>query len=46
MTARICATCNAPHNNTVERIVRCGTCYAKPAGNTKWAPITITGEKP
>ena len=27
-----CNTCNAPHKNTVERVIRCGTCKVQPVG--------------
>jgi hypothetical protein len=36
---KTCATCNASHKNTVERVLRCMGCVAKPAGNTNWRPM-------
>jgi hypothetical protein len=36
---RTCATCNASHQNTVERVLRCMGCVAKPNGNSNWRPI-------
>jgi hypothetical protein len=36
---RTCATCNASHKNTVERVLRCMGCIAKPSGNTNWQPM-------
>ena len=34
-----CATCNASHKNTVDRVLRCGLCVARPNGNSKWRPM-------
>lgn len=32
-----CKTCNASQKNTVERVIRCGTCVARPMkAPTKW----------
>ncbi len=36
---KTCATCNASHKNTVERVLRCMRCVAKPDGNTNWRPM-------
>lgn len=36
---KTCATCNASHNNTVERVLRCMGCVAKQGGNTNWRPV-------
>lgn len=36
---KTCATCNASHKNTVERVLRCMACVAKPSGNSNWRPI-------
>jgi hypothetical protein len=36
---KTCATCNASHQNTVERVLRCMGCVAKPNGNSNWRPI-------
>jgi len=36
---KTCATCNASHRNTLERVLRCMRCVAKPDGNTNWQPI-------
>jgi len=36
---KTCATCNASHKNTVERVLRCMGCIAKPDGNTNWRPM-------
>ena len=36
---RTCATCNASHQNTFERVLRCMGCVAKPNGNSNWRPI-------
>jgi hypothetical protein len=36
---KTCATCNASHKNTVERVLRCMGCIAKPSGNTNWRPM-------
>lgn len=36
---KTCATCNASHKNTVERVLRCMACVAKPSGNSNWHPI-------
>lgn len=34
-----CASCNASHNNTVGRIIRCGTCVVRVGKMpTKWSP--------
>lgn len=35
---RTCATCNASHQNTVERVLRCMGCVARPNGNSNWRP--------
>jgi hypothetical protein len=35
---KTCATCNASHKNTVERVLRCMGCIAKQNGNTNWRP--------
>jgi hypothetical protein len=47
---KTCATCNASHKNTVERVLRCMGCLAKPDGNTNWRPIghnaQVTVESP
>lgn len=37
---RTCATCNASHQNTVERVLRCMGCVAKPNGNSNWSDWT------
>ena len=34
-----CATCNASHKNTVDRVLRCMGCVAKPDGNSNWRPL-------
>ena len=34
-----CATCNASHKNTVDRVLRCGLCVARPNGNSNWRPL-------
>jgi hypothetical protein len=36
---KTCATCNASHKNTVERVLRCMGCVAKPSGNSNWRPL-------
>lgn len=36
---KTCATCNASHKNTVERVLRCMGCVAKPSGNSNWRPM-------
>lgn len=36
---KTCATCNASHKNTVERVLRCGLCVARPNGNSNWRPM-------
>ena len=36
---KTCATCNASHKNTVDRVLRCMGCVAKPSGNTNWRPV-------
>ena len=36
---KTCATCNASHKNTVERVLRCMLCVAKPNGNSNWRPM-------
>ena len=36
---KTCATCNASHKNTVERVLRCVGCIAKQNGNTNWRPM-------
>ena len=33
---KTCATCNASHKNTVERVLRCVGCVAMPGGNSNW----------
>lgn len=38
---KTCTTCNASHKNTVERVLRCMLCVAKPSGNTNWRPLTL-----
>lgn len=47
---KTCATCNASHKNTVERVLRCMGCIAKPDGNTNWRPMghnaELRGAKP
>ena len=37
---KTCATCNASHKNTVDRVLRCMGCVAKPDGNSNWRPLT------
>ncbi len=39
-----CATCNASHKNTVERVLRCMGCVAKPSGNSNWRPLVPNAE--
>ena len=39
---KTCATCNASHKNTVERVLRCMGCVARPNGNSNWRPMGIT----
>jgi hypothetical protein len=41
---KTCATCNASKNNTVERVLRCMRCVAKPSGNSNWRPIGHNAE--
>ena len=41
---KTCATCNASHKNTVERVLRCIGCVAKPSGNSNWRPL-VPNEK-
>ena len=36
---KTCATCNASHKNTVDRVLRCMACVAKPDGNSNWRPL-------
>ena len=36
---KTCATCNASHKNTVDRVLRCMGCVAKPDGNSNWRPL-------
>ena len=33
---KTCATCNASHKNSVERVLRCMLCVALPGGNSNW----------
>lgn len=34
-----CTTCNASHRNSVARVIRCGTCVARPMQTpTNWRP--------
>lgn len=41
-----CDTCNASHKNTVERIIRCGTCKDQRGGMpTKYKPAQSNGDK-
>lgn len=35
---KTCETCNASHKNTVDRVLRCMACVAKPNGNSNWRP--------
>lgn len=33
-----CKSCNASQRNTIERVIRCGTCTVRPMGMpTKWS---------
>ena len=41
---KTCATCNASHKNTVDRVLRCMGCVAKPDGNSNWRPLTPNAE--
>lgn len=41
---KTCATCNASHKNTVERVLRCMGCIAKQNGNTNWRPMGHNAE--
>lgn len=42
-----CNTCNASHKNTVERVIRCGTCVVRPMQTpSKWKPADATKEQP
>jgi hypothetical protein len=41
---KTCATCNASHKNTVERVLRCMGCVAKPSGNSNWRPLVPNAE--
>lgn len=41
---KTCATCNASHKNSIERVLRCMGCVAKPNGNSKWRPETLNEE--
>lgn len=43
---KTCATCNATHKNTVERVIRCGLCVARPNGNSNWQPMTANSMYP
>lgn len=36
---KTCATCNASHKNTVERVLRCMGCVAHASGNSNWRPL-------
>ena len=36
---KTCATCNASHKNSIERVLRCMGCVARPNGNSNWRPI-------
>ena len=36
---KTCATCNASHKNSIERVLRCVGCVARPNGNSNWRPI-------
>ncbi|TXH58405.1 MAG: hypothetical protein E6Q97_02265 [Desulfurellales bacterium] len=36
---KTCATCNASHKNSVDRVLRCMLCVARPTGNSNWRPI-------
>lgn len=41
-----CNTCNASHKNTVERVIRCGTCKVQPVGMpTRYQPARDIKEK-
>ena len=42
---KVCVTCNASQNNTLERFMRCALCIAKPTGNTNWRPAETPLEK-
>ena len=33
---KTCATCNASHKNSIERVLRCMGCVALPGGNSNW----------
>ena len=37
---KTCATWNASHKNSIERVLRCMSCVARPNGNSNWRPIT------
>lgn len=42
-----CKTCNASHKNTVERVIRCGTCKVQPVGMpTRYQPSNSIKEQP
>lgn len=41
---KTCTTCNASHKNTVERVLRCMGCVAKPSGNSNWRPLVPNAE--
>jgi hypothetical protein len=41
---KTCATCNASQNNTVERVLRCMRCVAKPSGNSNWRQLVHNAE--
>lgn len=36
---KTCATCNASHKNTVDRVLRCMGCVARASGNSNWRPL-------
>ena len=36
---KTCATCNASHKNTVDRVLRCMGCVARESGNSNWRPL-------
>ena len=41
---KTCATCNASHKNTVERVLRCMLCVTRPSGNSNWRPMGHNAE--
>ena len=41
---KTCATCNASHKNSIERVLRCMGCVARPNGNSNWRPIGHNAE--